>query len=162
MYTDDAPTFVDSDKNVPREDLPFVERDAVTVVLRNPRTGEYLGLKWLQVDWDTFVTGGIENGQTALEAALAEVREETGYRNVRFVADLPPYHSKFYHHPKKENRFAHFVCFLLELVDEEQDPISEDEQMKHTVIWLSPEQLKDFRLHEGHRYVMNYVLEKGL
>lgn len=159
MQTPNEPLFTDSGQNAVRPNLPFVERNAITAVVRDPKTGKCLGLKWKKIDWETLITGGIEPGQTAEEAAAAEIREETGYKNVRLVRELPRYHSKFFHGPKGENRFAHFQCFLFELVDDEREPVSAAEQEKHEPVWLSPEELETFRLPEGHRFVLNHAYE---
>ena len=157
MY-ENEPIYIDDGVDAPRADLPFVERNAVVAVLRNPRTNEYLGLRWKKgVDWETFVTGGVEEGQTPEEAARAEVYEETGYKNLRLVKEFPRYHAKFYHTPKGENRFAHFQPFLFELVDEEQDPISEKELEKHEPVWLDAEALAAFRLVEPQRLLLKDV-----
>ncbi|HYD93371.1 MAG TPA: NUDIX hydrolase [Candidatus Paceibacterota bacterium] len=159
MDTASEPLFVDTGMNAVRPDLPFVERDAITAVVRNPQNGRILGLKWKTVDWETLVTGGVEEGQSAEEAARAEIREETGYKNLRLVAELPRYHSKFFHHPKGVNRFAHFRCFLFELVDSEQDQVAGEENAKHEAVWLTREEFETFRLPEGHRFVLNHAYD---
>lgn len=156
--TTSEPVFLDQGPDAPRLELPFVERDAITALVRDPKTGKYLGLRWKEVDWETFVTGGIEEDQTPEEAARAEIREETGYKNLSLVRQLPNYHSKFYHAPKGVNRFAHFQCFLFELVDDKRDPVSEEESRKHETVWLNETELVNFRLHEGHRFLLNQVL----
>lgn len=157
MTSAEIPLFIDTGANAVRPELPFVERDAITAVVRDPQTGKYLGLKWKQVDWDTFITGGIEQGQTAEEAARAEIHEETGYKNLRLIKELPPYDSQFFHHPKGENRFAHFRCFLFELENDECDAVAEEELRKHEPVWLTEDELVSFRLHEGHRFLLDYV-----
>lgn len=81
------PTFIAKGADAPRQELPFVERDAITAIVRNPKTGKYLGLRWKKVDWDTFITGGPEGGQTAEEGARMEVREESGYKNLKLIED---------------------------------------------------------------------------
>ena len=153
----DGPVFVGVDNNSPKTGFPFVERQSITAIVRNPADGKYLGLRWHKVDWDTFVTGGIEEGQSAKEAARAEVREETGYKNLRLITELPHFHSKFYHEPKGENRFAHFHSFLFELIDDEQETISEEEKSKHEYVWLTPAELNLFRLPEGHRFLLAQI-----
>jgi 8-oxo-dGTP pyrophosphatase MutT (NUDIX family) len=157
MHTSE-PIFTARDADAPRPDLPFIERDVITAIVYNPKNETYLGIRWKSVDWETFITGGIEEGQTAEEAALSEVREESGYKNLRLVKILPRYHSKFFHKPKGVNRFAHFQSFLFELTDEEQDTVSVDEAKKHDYVWLTKDELLQFRLPEGHRFLLDYIL----
>ncbi len=158
----ETPIYVASGDDAPRPNEPMVERQAITAVVRNPETGEYLGLKWKEVDWDTLITGGIENGQTAEEAARAEVTEETGYADLRLVTELPRYEAQFYHHPKGVNRHARFQCFLFELVSDKREEPDADELAKHEPVWLDPEALASFRLPEGHRWLIDYILEHSL
>ena len=80
----------------PVAEYPFVEREAVFVIVRNPKNGKYLGLRWKKVDWETFISGGIEEGQTAEDAVKAEVLQETGYKNLQLVEKLPRFETKFY------------------------------------------------------------------
>ena len=154
MNTTNGSLFVDTGMNTPRADAEWIERDAITAVVYNPRTDSVIGLKWKKVDWDTLVTGGVEVGQTAEDAAIVEILQETGYKHLRLMQELPPYHSKFFHHPKGVNRFAHFRCFLFILEDEERDDVAADELEKHDVVWLTRNQLESFRLPEGHRFTI--------
>lgn len=153
------PTFVATGWDAPRADLPFVERNAIAAMLRDPKTGNCLCLRWKKTPWETFVTGGIEEGQTDEEAARAEIYQETGYKNIRLMCRLPFFDAKFYHAPKMENRWAHVSPFVFELVDEERDPISEEEQANHECVWLTVGELIEFRLPEGHRYMTNCFFE---
>ena len=154
--------FVAEGPDAPRDELPMVERDAITAVVRDPASGEYLGLKWKKVDWDTLITGGIEENQTAEAAARAEVSEETGYDKLNLVSVLPSYEAQFYHHPKGENRHARFQSFLFEISDSKANLLSHEELEKHEPVWLNPEELATFRLPEGHRYLIDYILDHSL
>jgi ADP-ribose pyrophosphatase YjhB (NUDIX family) len=156
MHTSE-PIFTANDADAPRPDLPFIERDAITAIVYNPKNETYLGIRWKAVNWETFITGGIEEGQTAEEAARVEVREESGYKNLRLVKVLPSYHSKFFHKPKGVNRFAHFQSFLFELINDEQITVSIDEAKKHECVWLTKNELLNFRLPEGHKFLLNYI-----
>ena len=157
MENFEGPLFVSEGSDAPRDGFPFVEREAITALVRDPKTGRYLGLRWKEVDWETFVTGGVEEGQTAEEAARAEVREESGYKNLRLVKELPKCHAKFYHAPKGVNRFAHFHSFLFELESDEQEELSADEQKKHDYVWLDESELEKFRLPESHRFLLESI-----
>ena len=154
----EIPLFVDTTNNAVRPGLPFVERDAITAVVYDPKALKYIGLRWKDgSNWETLVTGGIEVGQSAEEAARAEIHEETGYKNLILISELPRYDSKFFHHGKQVNRYAHFQCFLFALVDYERDGVSADEQKKHEILWLTQEEMEKFHLPEGHRFVFDSI-----
>ena len=147
------PLFVDiTEHSAPRPGEPFVERNAILAIVKDPVTGKYLGLEWKTTSWKTFVTGGVEEGQSAEEAAREEVRQESGYKNMRLVKQLGNIHSKFYHGHKKENRFAHFTVLYFELIDQERDELSEEEKLIHEPTWLSPEKVETFGLPAAHLY----------
>lgn len=160
MNQNEITLFVSEGVDAPRPEAKWIERDAITAVLYDPAAKKYLGLKWKQVDWDTLITGGIEEGQTAEEAARAEIQQETGYTKIRLGSELPRYDAKFYHHPKGVNRYAHFQCFLFELTDAAKETIADDELAKHQAIWLSQEEMQKFRLPEGHRFVFDHATGK--
>jgi len=144
------PVFISTSDPV-RENLPIIERRAITAIVKHWSEDKYLALKWKAVPWVTFLTGGIEKEQTAEEAARYEIREETGFLNLKLVKKLQNDHSKFYHGQKKENRFAHFENFYFELQNEEQVEIDEVEgKAKHDIIWLRPDEIEKSLTPEGH------------
>ncbi|MFA6520516.1 MAG: class I tRNA ligase family protein [Candidatus Paceibacterota bacterium] len=132
------PVFSDN----PKEDLSFVEREAIHAIIKHWSEDKYLALKWKKVDWLTFVTGGVEEGEDPKIAAIREIKEETGYQNFKFIKEFPRSHSKFYHVPKKENRFAHFSNFYFELIDDEQKELAQEEKEIHELKWMTMEELE--------------------
>lgn len=152
--TEDEPTFIDTfGSSAVRESHPFVERDSVAVIVKHWKEDKYIGLRWKQVDWETIITGGIEEGQTAEEAAMAEIREETGFLNPVFKKDLGTIHCRFFHPPKNVNRLGHFKCMYFELADDKHNEIAKEEQANHEVVWLTPEEMEAFRLPKSQRYI---------
>ena len=146
-----------TDSSAVKEGAPFVERDAITAIVKHWKEDKYIGLKWKKVDWETVVTGGIEAGQTAEEAAIAEIREETGYLNPVLKRDLGNMQARFFHVPKDENRHANFKCLYFELADGEKEEIVEEEKQNHSVVWLSREEMDKFRLPSSQRYAWDVL-----
>lgn len=113
----------------------IVFRNAVIVVVRNPKNGKFLCLKWKKHAWVTFVMGGIEEGEDPVSAAIREIKEETGYQNVRFVKNLLSAQSEFFAAHKDVNRVAHTRNLLFDLVDEERENIATEEADIHEIEW---------------------------
>ena len=148
------PTFIQtSEPGAAKEELPFVEREAITAIVKHWSEDKYLGLKWKNVAWGTWITGGVEKGQTPEQAAIAEIIEETGYKNPVLKQTLSRAHSQFYHAPKKENRFAHFHNMYFELKDSERRETTKDEQARHEVVWLSKTEVAKFLTADSHQYI---------
>ncbi|MDZ4229991.1 MAG: class I tRNA ligase family protein, partial [Candidatus Veblenbacteria bacterium] len=140
----------------PNQDV--VKRNAVCAVVRNPKDGTYLCVSWRAFHMHGFVTGGVEEGEDIVKAALREIHEETGYKNIR-LARNPEFalHSFFYHRVKQQNRHARFQYLFFELEDEARDPIDEKEDKLHEIVWKRPDELKDFFSVIEGQFIMNFL-----
>jgi leucyl-tRNA synthetase len=153
------PKFVNTtEDSAVQPNLPFIKRNAVCAIIRNPRNNMYLCSVWKDFKMHGLVTGGIEEGEDVVEAAIREIKEETGYKNLKLVHD-PKFalHSQFYHRMKKENRWARFHYVFFDLIDEEQDPISEKEAAIHDLIWKTADDLKTFFTVVEARFIYNLI-----
>ncbi|MDO8481574.1 MAG: class I tRNA ligase family protein [bacterium] len=125
--------------------LPLKERNAVEVILKHWSEDKYLCLQLKKRDLRTFISGKVEEGEDLQTAALREIREETGYKNPRFVRHLGgKIHVQFFHPWKEENVFAHFSPMLFELVDGEQEDIAQSEKDIHEAVWVQADKIPDF------------------
>lgn len=120
----------------------LVEREALIAVVRDPKTQKYLCLKWKHQPWTTFVTGGIEKGESAEASARREVEEETGYKNLTLLANLGRTSSEFYASHKGVNRIANNTVLLFELADETRTDVASDETAKHEPVWLTAQEIE--------------------
>ncbi len=141
-----------------REGLPFIRRDCVCAVVRNPKDNKYLCISWKDHEMHGLVTGGIEEGEDVVLAAKREVLEETGYKNLKLIkATDIAINTFFYHRVKKVNRHARFQYVMFDLIDEEQDIVDNAESSIHNVVWKTKEELKTyFSVAEG-QFVVNFI-----
>jgi leucyl-tRNA synthetase len=148
-----VPLFVAKEGNdAVKKDMPFSERNVVMCVIKHWSEDKYLCLKWKKLSWNGFVLGGIEGNEKASDAALREISEETGYKNIRFVKELGHVDSQFYQAVKKVNRFAHFTAVYLELENGEQQDTKQEEKDLHDVIWVEKDKVRDFINRDDLKY----------
>jgi leucyl-tRNA synthetase family protein len=140
-----APSLIDT-TNPPQQGKQDTFREIILAIVYDPRNKKYLTLKWKNQPWTTFVTGGIEKNESALESAKREILEETGYKNIRLVRSLGMSESFFYAAHKGVNRRVHVEHFLFELVDDARVDLGEVEKANYDVQWLSTEEISKTKL----------------
>jgi leucyl-tRNA synthetase len=126
-------------KNPPIDDKEIVIRQNIHGIVYNPKTDEYLCLEYKDFPWTTFVVGGVEesDGGDIVNAAKREIYEETGYKNLKLMKVLGgQVVAEYYAAHKNQNRRGFVNGLLFELIDDEQDDISEEDQGKYNLVWL--------------------------
>jgi 8-oxo-dGTP pyrophosphatase MutT (NUDIX family) len=155
---DGIPCFIaTSGEDAYREGEDPGERQSITAIVKHWAEDKFLILKWKKVAWHTFITGGIEEEQTAEEAARMEILEETGYKNLKLIKLLSRVDAKFYHIPKQTNRTAQFTNFYFELENDERDEIDESEKNKHQILWIKKEKVANLLVASGMGYIWKEV-----
>ena len=141
-----------------KKELPFVGREAICAVVRNPKDDSYLCLQWKNMDARCLVTGGIEEGEDIVESARREVLEETGYKNLKLTAE-PCWviHTYFYHLVKNVNRHARFHYVFFDIIDEVKELVDEKELAQHEPVWKKRNELKDFFNVEEAHFMMTLI-----
>lgn len=142
------------------EGAEIVERDNVALIIKHPNENKYLISKWKQVDWSGFLTGGIEDGESREDAAKKELLEESGFKNIKRVADINfASHGLFYHVVKKQNRLAHYNLVFIELEDLEQNEVSEEEKLICDFVWVEESEVLNNLKRDDMKNLWNFYLE---
>jgi len=114
------PHIIDKN-NPPMPGKQSKTRRNVHAVVRDPKTGLFLILRSQKFNWDTVVIGGIEEGESAEEAARREIREETGYTDITLVGTLGgTVMAEYFAKHKDENRVSLTEGLYFELASDAQ------------------------------------------
>jgi leucyl-tRNA synthetase len=136
-----VPNIVDK-RNPPVSGKKILERKNVHAIVKDPKTGLYLVIKWIKFPWITFPMGGIEDGEDAVTAARREVKEETGFKNLKLVRVLDgQVRAEYFAAHKDENRISYTTAVEFELEDNTQVDIDEEEKGKYDIVWLPESKL---------------------
>ncbi len=129
-------------RNPPVEGKNSVARQNVHVIVRNPKDGKVLILKWKKHAWTTFPMGGVEQGETLLKAAQREVAEETGYQNVTNGRVWGgQVRAEYFAAHKDENRVSYTSLVTFDLADDERLQLAKEEDEAHEVVWAEMKDL---------------------
>ncbi|MDD3267562.1 MAG: class I tRNA ligase family protein [Burkholderiales bacterium] len=154
-----APYFPADPGNEIKPDVKTETRNSIIVALKHYEKDEYLCLNWKIKDWRSFIVGGIEDGETIEEAALREVREETGYQNLEIEKILDfQHHSNFYAAHKDVNRYLIATQVIVKLKDGEEQEVDSEEKEKHTTEWIKKEDLINFVNLSNHKYMAEAIV----
>ena len=102
-----------------------IVQDNKYLILHDKITGEY-----------RLPAGGYEKGETYSDTVDREIKEETGYVNFKIDKYLGQIEAHFYAIVKNQDRQKFQKGYLVNLVDEEQQPLSDEDKDKFDGLWL--------------------------
>ena len=135
-------------------------RTSVIAVIKNEEDNTFLCVDALKRNCKSFVLGGIEKGETPEEAAVREVKGETGYVDIKINRkSILELHNHFYAGYKGVNRYAILNVIFGTLNSKKREKVSDEEFNKQKAIWVKKENLKDFLTVNNNVFVNNYLLD---
>ena len=141
-----APLFTtDSGPDAVRPEEKTIRRPMINAIVKHWKEDKIYCLDWEKYNWHSFVLGGIEEGETAEDAAIREVKEETGFQNIKSAKTIGfETHSNFFAHHKNINRYSISKCVVVELSDDKFVEPNPDDVKNHKGLWIDTPKVKNF------------------
>lgn len=156
-----APYFKGENEEALNPNVETKFRTSVIAVIKNEKDNTYLCVDAQKRVCKSFVLGGIEDGETPEQAAIREIKEETGYVDIKINrTSIFQLHNHFYAAYKGVNRYAYLYVVIGSLNSEERKNISDEELAKQKTVWIKREDLKDFLSVNNNLFVNDYLLDK--
>lgn len=156
-----APYFKGENEEALNPNAETKFRTSVIAVIKNEKDNTYLCVDAQKRVCKSFVLGGIEDGETPEQAAIREIKEETGYVDIKINrTSIFQLHNHFYAAYKGVNRYAYLYVVIGSLNSEERKNISDEELAKQKTVWIKREDLKDFLSVNNNLFVNDYLLDK--
>ncbi len=144
-----------------RDGFKIVKREHADCYVRNPKNGKFICLEWNEkYGWVTPVGGGIEGGEDMIEAGKREIKEESGYLNVKFIRKIGECFGSGFATHKNENRFSHVTALLFELENEERVEIDQKELDNHVMVWKDESEVANFLNISSAKYLWSLYLKE--
>ncbi len=136
------PVNASLDDNKPRVDKEWVYRQNVVLIVEHWNEFKYLYIDYKKQNWKCFISGGVEKMETPKEAAMRELKEESGFFNIQKIEELPfKMANVFYAAHKGVNRYSIVTAFYIKLKNADCLEIDQKEKEEHDVKWSSKEEL---------------------
>ncbi|MDD5566883.1 MAG: non-canonical purine NTP pyrophosphatase [Patescibacteria group bacterium] len=151
-----APYFTHNpgDKDAVRSEKKTVTRKTAYAFVFDKNRNSFLCLDWEKYGWHSGIIGGVDKGESYQDAALREIREETGYQHLKFVKSIGlEQHNHFFAAHKDENRYAIGQGMLFELIDEEKEPVAAEHAKNHKLVWVDAGKMGEWLNLSSFKYV---------
>lgn len=151
---------LEPETGTPQQNPEF--RRSIVAVVRNPKTQEVLTLDWGKLGGHLFVGGGREAHEDIVDAAVREIAEETGYTNLKLVAQTGKIHHNYFAASKNTPRRIEAHGLLFDLIDgtRTDEKLEAEEKGKFTAVWLPAHEAEPRIADELHATVFK-LLVKG-
>jgi len=134
-------------------------KESIVAVVHNKKTDKYLTINWHDKGGRLFIGGTIHEGETPLECAIREVKEETGYTDIKLISTTFPINHHYYAYNKNQYFEIDATGFYFELGSEKQVDVhlDEDEKDCFTVEWVDKKQIEKEVTEELHRAIYEAI-----
>jgi len=134
--------------------LPNEERrSSIIAIVEDNKAKKFLTLNWgPKLGGVLFIGGGREEGEDEVTTALREIKEETGYTNVKFVGKTERMHHHYFAFSKNVARNIDVVGlhFILEDHAQAEKSLQEDEKDNFKLEWRTKEEVARVFEDESH------------
>ena len=140
--------------------LKIEERNIILAIIKHWNENKYLVIRYKKNNSRAFVTGGIESNETPEEAVIREIKEETGFINIKKIEKICNTDCTFYNSIKNINRRAFTYNYYVELENSENIGVSKEEQNILDFEWINEDDLENTISFEEEYYPFKIYKER--
>ncbi len=137
------------------------KKNSIVAIVYDRKKDQYLTINWNELGGRLFIGGTIKEGETPLECALREIKEETGYKNLTLKYTLPMINHHYYAYNKDKYFNINSTGLYFELNNYDQDSQALDNDEKFTVEWIDKSTILNEVKDELHAKTFAYALTPG-
>lgn len=135
-----------------------IKKESIVAIVHNPKTDKYLTINWEEQGGRLFVGGTREEKESAVDCAIREIKEETGYTDIEFISEDFKINHHYYAYNKDKYFNIEATPILFELRSEEREEQALEEEENFKVEWVTKDVILEEVKDELHRKSFEYIL----
>ena len=137
------------------------KKNSIVAIVYDEQNNKYLTINWHDLGGRLFIGGTIKEGETALDCAKREVKEETGYKDIELVYELPKINHHYYAYNKNKYFNIESTGFLFKLISNAKENQNLDADEKFSVEWVDENTVLNEITDELHHTTFEYAKNPG-
>ena len=133
------------------------QKQSIVAIVYDKKNDKYLTINWGNNGGRLFIGGTRRDNESAIECAIREIKEETGYTDVEFIREGFSINHHYYAYNKNQYFNIDATPLLFELKSETQTKQDLDEDEDFTVEWVSKKVIDTEIKDELHKKSFEYV-----
>ncbi len=137
------------------------KKDSIVAIVYDEENDKYLTINWHGLGGRLFIGGTRKENEDALTCAIREIAEETGYKNVEFVCELPKINHHYYAHNKDKYFTIECTGLFFKLKNHDKDVQHLDQDEVFDVEWVEEKVVLNEIKDELHLKTYEYAKKEG-
>ena len=137
------------------------KKDSIVAIVYDEKNDKYLTINWHNMGGRLFVGGTIKEDESALDCAIREIKEETGYSNIELVMELPKINHHYYAYNKDKYFNIESTGFLFKLLDDKRENQDLDDDEKFDIEWVDEKTINNEVSDALHKKTYEYAKKPG-
>jgi leucyl-tRNA synthetase len=135
-------------------------KNSIVAIVYDEENDKYLTVNWGKNGGRLFIGGTRHEDESALDCALREIEEETGYNDLEFVRELPRINHHYYAYNK--DKYFNIDCtgLLFKLKSNSKVEQNLDEDESFNIEWVDKKVIEDEVLDQLHKKTYEYSVEE--
>lgn len=138
-----------------------IKKNSIVAIIYDQKDDKYLTLNWHDQGGRLFIGGTRRENESAIECALREIKEETGYTDLTLVDVLPSINHHYYAYNKDQYFNIESTGLLFYLHSDQIDEQSLEDDEVFDIEWVSAGVIEKEVLDGLHQKTYQYATQPG-
>ncbi len=158
-YNLDIIQVLEEETGVPHENE--LKKESIVAIIYDKNKDKYLTINWHNKGGRLFVGGTIKEGESAVDCAIREIKEETGYTDISLIETLPRINHHYYAYNKDKYFNIESTGLFFKINSDKREKQNLDSDEEFDVEWVDKDTIEKEVKDQLHYKTYEYSINPG-